>query len=137
MTVRTHHHAVGSGTNGSFFVVFPEKAVELSFDVGESGVQTWTKEDFPTDLETFVQGLVVMVVEETAGGNIYAASKAAGLLADYYNKDVLVLDAQFNLGDLLIGEMHFVEGDTVEDRRARAQELLELCLNPGKTQVLH
>lgn len=78
-----------------------------------------------------------MVVEETAGGNIYAASKAACLLADYYDRDVLVLDAQFNLGDLLIGEMHFVDGETVEDRRARAQELLDLCLNPGKTQVLH
>ncbi|TNE38054.1 MAG: hypothetical protein EP347_06670 [Alphaproteobacteria bacterium] len=136
MTVRTHH-AVGSGKCGSFYVVFPEKAVELSFDVGSSGVQTWTKEDFPTDLETFVQGLVVMVVEETAGGNLYAATKAAGLLADYYDRDVLVLDAQFNLGDMLIGEMHFVDGETVEDRRARAQELLELCLNPGKTQVLH
>ena len=125
------------GQNGSFYVVFPEKAVELTFDVGESGVSEWKAEDFPTDKETFVQGLVVMVVEETEGGNLLAASKAAGLLADFYSKDVLVLDAQFNLGDMLVGEMHFVDGATFEERREKAHEVLDLCLRPSASQVLH
>lgn len=135
MTMSGNHQA--GSEFGSFFVVFPEKAVELSFGIGSSGVTEWNTEDFPTDKETFVQGLVVMVVEETAGGNILAATRAAGLLADFYARDVLVLDAQFNLGDLLVGEMHFVEGKTLEDRKERAQEVLDLCLCPSKSQVLH
>lgn len=125
------------GQTGSFYVVLCEKAVELSFSVGDSGVANWTADDFPTDRETFVQGLVVMVVEETEGGNLTAASKAAGLLADLYAKDVLILDAQFNMGDMLVGEIHFVDGPSFEERREKAHEVLDLCMHPAENQLLH
>ena len=123
--------------HGSFYIVLPEKAVELTFDIGGSGVRDWAATDFPVDKSKFIEGLVALVVEETAGGNIIAASKVAGLLADYYSHDVVVLDAQLQHGDMLVGEMHFVDGNTLADRKQRAHDVLDLCTRPSLTQTLH
>jgi hypothetical protein len=123
--------------HGSFYIVLPEKAVELNFDIGGSGVCDWEAADFPIDRSNFIEGLVALVVEETAGGNIMAASKVAGLLADYYSHDVVVLDAQLQHGDTLVGEMHFVDGISLADRKEKAHAVLDLCTRPSLSQMLH
>ncbi len=134
------HVKNGIGVNqhhGSFYIVLPEKAVELTFDIGGSGVCDWQAADFPVSQSSFIEGLVALVVEETAGGNIHAACKVAGLLADYYAHDVVVLDAQLQQGDMLVGEMHFVDGNTLADRKERAHAVLDLCTRPSLSQMLH
>lgn len=123
---------------GSFFIVMNQRAVELKFDVGTSGVGRIDFSEAETDSEEFVKGLVALVVDETEQGNLRAASKVAGLLADFYSRDVLVLDAQMHQDDTLVGEMHFIEGDDLDERRKKALEILGECLNPRDTnQTLH
>lgn len=78
MTMSGNHQA--GSEFGSFFVVFPEKAVELSFGIGSSGVTEWNTEDFPTDKETFVQGLVVMVVEKLLAATSWPRQEPRGCL---------------------------------------------------------
>ena len=124
-------------TRGLFFVVLNEQAIELKFEVGTSGVG---KIDFSTvaeNTEDFIKGLVALVVDETEQGNLISAARVAGLLADYYSRDVLVLDAQMHQDDVLVGEMHFVEGDSLDDRRDKALDVLTECLNPAASQILH
>lgn len=122
---------------GSFFILIDRQAVELRFDVGGSGVGRIDFSETATNSEEFVKGLVALVVDETEQGNLFTASKVAGLLADYYSRDVLVLDAQMHQDDTLVGEMHFVDGDSLNDRRDRALDVLDECLRPGTSQVLH
>lgn len=122
---------------GSFFILIDRQAVELRFDVGESGVGRIDFSETATDSEEFIKGLVALVVDETEQGNLGTASRVAGLLADYYSRDVLVLDAQMHQNDTLVGEMHFVDGDSLNDRRDRALDVLDECLRPGTSQVLH
>lgn len=122
---------------GSFFILVDRQAVELRFDVGGSGVGRIDFSETATNSEEFVKGLVALVVDETEQGNLVTASKVAGLLADYYSRDVLVLDAQMHQDDTLVGEMHFVDGDSLNDRRDRALDVLDECLRPGTSQVLH
>lgn len=119
------------GERGSFFILIEHKAVELRFDVGASGIDKIDFEASVGDREEFLKGLVALVVDETEQGNFRSASKVAGLLADYYARDVLVLDAQLHQDDTLVGEMHFIEGDTAEDRRARALDILYECARPS------
>ena len=122
---------------GSFFILIDRQAVELRFDVGGSGVGRIDFSTAATNSEDFIKGLVALVVDETEQGNLGTASRVAGLLADYYSKDVLVLDAQMHEGDTLVGEMHFIDGDTLNDRRDRALGVLDECLRPGSSQILH
>lgn len=122
---------------GSFFILIDRQAVELKFDVGTSGVGRIDFSEMATDSEEFVKGLVALVVDETEQGNLVTAARVAGLLADFYSKDVLVLDAQMHQNDTLVGEMHFIDGDSLDDRRDRALDVLEECLNPGASQILH
>lgn len=123
---------------GSFFILINHQAVELKFDVGTSGVGRINFEQEATDSDEFIKGLVALVVDETEQGNLRAASKVAGLLADFYAKDVLVLDAQMHQDDTLVGEMHFIEGDDLDERRDRALQILTECLSPSTTsQTLH
>jgi hypothetical protein len=125
--------------HGSFFVLIEANAVELRFEVGASGVGKIDFSEAGTDSEEFIKGLVALVVDETELGNITAAARVAGLLADYYSRDVLVLDAQMHQNDTLVGEMHFVEGDTLEARRCRALDVLTECIRPSDIEgnVLH
>ncbi len=123
--------------NGSFFVVFSGRAVELEFKVGNSGLNEFDFAAVSTKKEEFVKGLVALIVEEADDGNLQAASKIAGLIADYYERDVVVLDAQLNHTDTLVGEIHFIDGDTFEERHQKAQEILDGCLRPGTTKFLH
>lgn len=126
------------GQRGSFFILIDRQAVELRFDVGGSGVGRIDFSETATNSEDFIKGLVALVVDETEQGNLGAASKVAGLLADYYSRDVLVLDAQMHPDDTLVGEMHFIDGDTLDDRRDRALGVLDECRHPGGgSQVLH
>ena len=127
----------GEGKQGSFFIVLNQEAVELTFHVGQSGIGKMDLSDVAPDTEEFIKGLVALVVDETEQGNLLSAARVAALLADYYARDVLVLDAQMHQNDILVGEMHFVEGDTMTDRRAKALDLLNECLNPAASQVLH
>jgi len=119
------------GGRGSFFILIEKKAVELRFDVGASGVGRIDFDASVGDREEFLKGLVALVVDETEQGNFRSASKVAGLLADYYSKDVLVLDAQLHQDDTLVGEMHFIEGETAEERRERALDVLHECAKPS------
>ena len=123
---------------GSFFILIDRQAVELKFDVGTSGVGRIDFEKEATDSDEFIKGLVALVVDETEQGNLRAASKVAGLLADFYARDVLVLDAQMHQDDTLVGEMHFIEGDDLDERRDKALQVLTECLSPSTTsQTLH
>lgn len=127
-----------SQERGSFFILIDHQAVELKFDVGTSGVGRIDFEQEATDSDEFIKGLVALVVDETEQGNLRAASKVAGLLADFYAKDVLVLDAQMHQDDTLVGEMHFIEGDDLDERRDKALQILTECLSPSTTsQTLH
>ncbi len=126
-----------SSSDGLFYIVFPERAVELQFEVGSSGVDQFNFDTLSEPKEDFIKGLVALVVEETADGNYESASQVAGLLADYYSRDVLVLDAQLQHDDVLVGEMHFIDGETLEERKTRAQEVLDTCLRPGTSALLH
>lgn len=128
---------IAAERRGSFFILIDRQAVELKFDVGASGVGRIDFSETATNSEEFIKGLVALVVDETEQGNLGAASRVAGLLADYYSRDVLVLDAQMHPGDTLVGEMHFVDGDSLDDRRDRALDVLTECLSPGTSQVLH
>lgn len=123
--------------SGSFFILVEQQAVELRFEVGASGIDKIDLSSSAADAEDFVKGLVALVVDETELGNLHSARKVAGLLADYYSQDVLVLDAQMHQGDTLVGEMHFVEGATLEARRTRALDVLTECARPSSCQVLH
>lgn len=126
------------GERGSFFILIDHQAVELKFDVGTSGIGRIDFSQEVTDSDEFVKGLVALVVDETEQGNLRAASKVAGLLADFYARDVLVLDAQMHQDDTLVGEMHFIEGDDLDERRDKALEILTECLSPSTTsQLLH
>lgn len=123
---------------GSFFILIDHQAVELKFDVGTSGVGRIDFEQEATDSDEFIKGLVALVVDETEQGNLRAASRVAGLLADFYSRDVLVLDAQMHQDDTLVGEMHFIEGDDLDARRDKALQILTECLSPSTTsQILH
>ena len=127
----------GDNTRGSFFVVLDRQAIELKFEVGTSGVGKIDFSEVASSSEDFIKGLVALVVDETEQGNLMSASRVAGLLADYYSRDVLVLDAQMHQDDVLVGEMHFVDGDTLDDRRDKALDVLTECLNPAESQVFH
>lgn len=127
----------GAESSGRFYVVFPERAVELHFEVGSSGVERFNFDELSEPKEDFIKGLVALVVEEAADGNYDSACQVAGLLGDYYARDVLVLDAQLQHEDVLVGEMHFIDGDTLEERKVRAQEVLGACLRPGTSALLH
>ncbi len=122
---------------GSFYLVLSEKAVELSFAIGRSGMDRIDFEKLPTSQDEFIKGLVALVVEEVEANNISEASKIAGLLADYYSRDVLVLDAQLRNADCLVGEMHFIDGPTRKDRVAEAEKILRACLQPASNGYLH
>ena len=122
---------------GSFFILMNRQAIELHFDVGRSGIERIDFSETATNSEDFVKGLVALVVDEAELGNLGTASRVAGLLADYYSRDVLVLDAQMHEDDTLVGEMHFVDGDSHDDRRDRALDVLDACLRPGQSQILH
>lgn len=123
--------AKGAGSKGSFFILIEQKAVELRFEVGASGLGPIDFEAEGTSSEEFLKGLVALVVDETEQGNLISASKVAGILADYYARDVLVLDAQLHQNDTLVGEMHFIDGDTWEVRRNRALDVLNECVRPS------
>lgn len=126
-----------SERRGTFYVVFAEQAIELKFEVGGSGLTEQDLDAMPTSKDDFIKGLVALLVEEAEGGNFPAASRVAGLLADVYEQDVLVLDAQLSHTDVLVGEMHFIDGDTLEERHERAKEILEGCLQPSTSKYLH
>lgn len=122
---------------GSFFILIEHQAVELRFQPGSSDVD---KIDFDTSAanrEDFLKGLVALVVDETEQGNLRAATRIAAMLADYYARDVLVLDAQLHQNDTLVGEMHFIDGDSLEARRSKALDVLGECLRPSTCQTLH